>query len=132
MRNKDFFKDFTEASFQGYINHGLEERADGKVTLAIPKASEVAVFRSNPSWYWLTPNKAPVPPVKLIVGEDSIFYKQKFPQKMNARLGIAFEIHAGGHMFPLEYPDSVSKRVLEILASQSQAASKDRAELESA
>lgn len=132
LRQKAFFKDFTEASFQGYINHGLEERADGKVTLAIPKASEVAVFRSNPSWYWLTPNKAPKPPVTLIIGEDSVFYKQKFPQKVNARLGIHFETHPGGHMFPLEHPKSVSKRVLEILAAQSKASNQSRANSESA
>ncbi len=41
LRHKGFFKDFDERSFQGYIEHGLHERADGKVTLAIPKASEV-------------------------------------------------------------------------------------------
>lgn len=118
LRNKAFFKDFTDESFQGYIDHGLEDRADGKVTLAIPKANEVAIFRTNPSWYWLTPNKAPKPPVTLIIGEDSIFYKQKFPHKVKSRLGIDFKTHKGGHMFPLEYPDSVSKLVLELIVQQ--------------
>ncbi len=118
MRHKGFFKHFDERSFKGYIEHGLEERADGKVTLAIPKASEVAVFRTNPSWYWLTPNRAPKPPVTLIIGEDSIFLKRKFPQQIKARLGINFQTHKGGHMFPLEYPDSVSQQVLTLIAQQ--------------
>ncbi len=118
MRNKGFFKSFDERSFKGYIEHGLNERADGKVTLAIPKRNEVAVFRTNPSMYWLTPNKAPKPPAKLIIGEESIFMKRKFPHKIKARLGMDFQTHAGGHMFPLEHPESVSALVLDIIEQQ--------------
>ncbi|AGP48422.1 MULTISPECIES: alpha/beta fold hydrolase [unclassified Psychrobacter] len=118
LRNKGFFKDFTERSFQGYIEHGLHERADGKVTLAIPKASEVAVFRTNPSWYWLTPNRAPKVPVTLIIGEDSIFLKRRFPQQIKSRLRIPYITHAGGHMFPLEHPESVSEQVLALIEKQ--------------
>lgn len=118
LRHKGFFKDFTERSFQGYIEHGLHERADGKVTLAIPKASEVAVFRTNPSWYWLTPNRAPKVPVTLIIGEDSIFLKRRFPQQIKSRLRIPYITHAGGHMFPLEHPESVSEQVLALIKKQ--------------
>ncbi len=118
LRHKGFFKDFTERSFQGYIEHGLHERADGKVTLAIPKASEVAVFRTNPSWYWLTPNRAPKVPVTLIIGEDSIFLKRRFPQQIKSRLRIPYITHAGGHMFPLEHPKSVSEQVLALIEKQ--------------
>lgn len=118
MRHKGFFKDFDERSFQGYIDHGLHERADGKVTLAIPKASEVAVFRTNPSWYWLAPNRAPKPPVNLIIGEDSLFLKRRFPQQVKSRLGIPYETHAGGHMFPLEHPKSVALQVLALIQKQ--------------
>lgn len=118
MRDKSFFKNFDERSFKGYIEHGLHERADGKVTLAISKKSEVAVFRTNPSLYWLAPNQAPKPPVKLIIGQESIFLKRKFPQKIKARLGIDFQTHSGGHMFPLEYPESVSALVLEVIVQQ--------------
>lgn len=118
MRHKKFFKDFDERSFQGYIDYGLHERADGKVTLAIPKASEVAVFRTNPSWYWLAPNRAPKPPVTLIIGEDSLFLRRRFPQQVKSRLGIPYETHAGGHMFPLEHPKSVAVQVLKLIQKQ--------------
>ena len=118
LRHKGFFKGFDERSFQGYVEHGLHERADGKLTLAIPKDSEVAVFRTNPSLYWLTPNHAPKPPVTLIIGKESIFLKRKFPQQVKARLGIDYETHKGGHMFPLEYPDSVSALVLQVIEHQ--------------
>lgn len=118
LRHKGFFKHFDERSFEGYIQHGLQERADGKVTLAIPKASEVAVFRTNPSWYWLSPNRKPKPPVTLIIGEDSIFLKRRFPQQIQNRLGIPYQTHAGGHMFPLEHPQSVALQVLELIDQQ--------------
>ncbi len=118
MRGKGFFRDFDERSFKGYIEHGLHDRADGKVTLAITKESEVEVFRTNPSLYWLTPNTAPKPPAMLVIGEDSIFLKRKFPQQVKARLGIDFQTHQGGHMFPLEHPESVSARVLDIIEKQ--------------
>ncbi|SNT70213.1 alpha/beta fold hydrolase [Psychrobacter sp. LV10R520-6] len=118
LRHKGFFKSFDERSFQGYIEHGLHERADGKVTLAIPKASEVAVFRTNPSLYWLIPNCAPKPPVTLIIGKESLFLKRKFPQQIKARLGINYQTHEGGHMFPLEHPDSVSADVLDLIKQQ--------------
>ena len=118
LRHKGFFKHFDERSFQGYVKYGLHERADGKVTLAIPKSTEVNVFRTNPSWYWLAPNRSPKPPVTLVIGEDSFFLKRKFPQQIKARLGISYETHQGGHMFPLEYPESVSTKVLELIEQQ--------------
>lgn len=118
LRNKGFFKSFDDRVFECYINHGLQKRADGKVTLAIPKEVEVAVFRTNPSWYWLTPNRAPKPPLTLIIGEESEFLKHQFPQQVKARLGIRYETHKGGHMFPLQYPDSVSLQILEIIKKQ--------------
>ncbi|MEN6668869.1 alpha/beta hydrolase [Psychrobacter sp. B38] len=118
LRHKSFFKDFDERSFQGYIEHGLHERADGKVTLAIPKEVEVAVFRTNPSWYWLTPNRAPKLPVTLIIGEKSLFLKRHFPQQVKSRLGIPYKTHAGGHMFPLEHPESVAQQVLTLIQQQ--------------
>ena len=118
MRHKGFFKNFDERSFQGYIDYGLHQRADGKVTLAIPKSKEVAVFRTNPSWYWLAPNHAPKVPVTLIIGKDSIFLKRRFPQQVQSRLGIPYITHAGGHMFPLEYPESVAQQVLTLIEQQ--------------
>lgn len=97
------------------LNHNNETVP---VTLTIPKANEVAVFRTNPSWYWLTPNKPPHAPVMLIIGKQSIFLKRKFPQQVKARLNIPFRTHMGGHMFPLEYPESVAIMMLSCIAEQ--------------
>ena len=119
LRDKGIFKHFDERCFQGYIEHGLTDCEDGSVTLTIPKAAEVAIFRTNPSWYWLTPNKPPKVPVKLIIAEEGIFIKRKFPQKINKRLGIDYEIYPGSHMFPLEQPEQVASLVKQLIQQQS-------------
>lgn len=118
LRDKAFFRQFDERCFAGYIEHGLTDTEDGKVTLTIPKANEVAVFRTNPSWYWLTPNQPPKVPVTLVIGTDSLFLKHRFPQKINRRLGIPFVTHQGGHMFPLEHPESVVELVQSLIVKQ--------------
>lgn len=120
MRHKPFFKNFDERCFQGYIEAGLTETPDGKVTLSIPKDTEVKVFRTNPSWYWLTPNQPPACPVSIIVGQDSIFFKKQFPQKIEKRLKIHHLVHEGGHMFPLEFPESVALMIEQQIDKQAQ------------
>ncbi len=118
LRPKSFFKNFDERTFEGYLQHGLRDQPDGTVTLTIPKEAEVAVFRTNPSLYWLKPNKPPKKPVTLIIGDGSRFYEMGFPHKVRRRLSIPFKLHAGGHMFPLEYPDSVAQLILATIAEQ--------------
>lgn len=118
LRSKGFFKNFDPHAFEGYLQHGLRDQADGSVTLTIPKQAEVAVFRTNPSLYWLKPNKPPKRPVTLLIGDDSKFYEHHFPQKVRRRLSIPFKLHAGGHMFPLEHPDSVARTILATIAEQ--------------
>lgn len=117
---KAFFKNFDPRTLEGYIQHGLRDQADGTVTLTIPKEVEVAVFKTNPSLYWLKPNRPPKKPVTLLIGDRSQFYERQFPQKIQKRLSIPFKLHEGGHMFPLEHPDSVAQLILNTIVEQSQ------------
>lgn len=111
LRPKAFYRDFDERCFADFIKYGLQDTEDGQVTLTIPKAVEVAVFRTNPSLYWLKPHYPPAVLVKQIIGEESIFQKRGFPALIKQTMGIDYEIHPGGHMFPLEYPQSVVSRI---------------------
>jgi pimeloyl-ACP methyl ester carboxylesterase len=81
------------------------------VTLTIPKAVEVEIFRTNPSMFWLTPRRAPKIPVHLIAGRESQFYGRGFPQRLQKRLGIPYSVSEGGHMFPLEHPIETAKMI---------------------
>lgn len=110
LRTKGFYQHFDEDCFQAYIDHALcHDPKRGGVTLSIPKTAEVDIFRTTPSWWWL-PMAKPKIPVHLVVGEGSVFLKQKFPQRIQKKLGIPFSVVEGGHMFPLEHPlDTVEK-----------------------
>jgi len=57
-------------------------------------------------------------PVHLITAEQSHFYKQGLPQGMKKIYGIEFSVVEGGHMFPLEQPESISQSVKKIISAQ--------------
>lgn len=111
LRPRGFFAHFDQACFDAYIQHGLKDDPKGGVTLTIPKSVEVAVFRNNPSWFWLKPRRAPSVPAHLVVGQDSLFYQRGFPQRAQRQLGVPYSLSKGGHMFPLERPVQTAKIV---------------------
>ncbi len=118
LRPKDFYKNFSEPCFADFIEHGLSDTIDGQVTLTIPKAVEVAIFRTNPSLFWLKPTHLPAVPTQQLVGQDSIFLKRGFVDLVKDRMGIDYQVLKGGHMFPLEYPDSVVEHIKTAIHAQ--------------
>jgi carboxypeptidase C (cathepsin A) len=64
--------------------------------------------------WWLPMPKPPVP-VHLVVGSDSVFLKEKFPQVAKRKLAIPFSIVNGGHMFPLEHPRKTIEHVKSLI-----------------
>lgn len=118
LRPKGFYQHFDHDCFQAYIDYALtDDPARGGVTLTIPKADEVAIFRTNPSLCWL-PMPKPSIPVHLVVGDSSPFLKRQFPQIAQKKLGIPFTITQGGHMFPLEHPQTVAQLVKDLIIQQ--------------
>jgi len=120
LRRKSLFRNFDEQCFEDYIEHGLIERADGKVTLTVPVQSELAVFRLNPSWFWLDVQRPSVP-VQQLSGEDSQFIRYGFPQRLQKRAGISYHLTKGAHMFPLEHPELTVQLICELIAISSKA-----------
>lgn len=115
LRPKSLYQKFDESCFQAYIDYALVEDVErGGVTLTIPKAAEVAIFRSGPSSWWL-PHKKTQVPVHMVAGSESPFLQQKFPQMAEKKLGIPFTVIEGGHMFPLEHPDETVKVVKSLI-----------------
>ena len=110
LRSRGLFKTFDQQCFDAYIEHGLvEDQQRGGVTLTIPKMTEVEIFRTTPSLWWL-PQPKPKLPVDLVVGRDSQFMTYKFPHAVQKKFDIPFSVMQGGHMFPLEYPlETVAK-----------------------
>lgn len=118
LRHKSLFKNFDETCFQAYIDHGLIDHPDGSVTLTIPVDSEVAVFRTNPSWFWLH-LRPPKVPVQQLSGEDSQFIDHGFPQYLQQKIGVDYYLTKGAHMFPLEYPELTVQRIKELISRAS-------------
>lgn len=120
LRNKGFYRGFDDDCFKAYIAHALcPDPVRGGVTLTIPKAVEVAIFRTNPSWWWLSLRKKVPVPVDLWVGEDSLFYQRGFPEIAQKSLGIPYQVVQGGHMFPLEHPLQAIEYVRQSIAKHS-------------
>ena len=115
LRPKGFYQHFDADCFQAYIDYALtNDPQQGGVTLTIPKEDEVAMFRTTPSLWWL-PTPKPEIPVHLVVGNDSVFFKQKFPQSVKKKLGIPFSVVNGGHMFPLEHPLETVEKISSLI-----------------
>lgn len=116
LKSKPLFAKFDERCFANYIEYGLTAQADGTATLTIPKMTEVAIFRTIPSLYWLKSIR-PARPVQMIVGANSHF-GQMGSYRTLAKDGLHIQTVAGSHLFPLEYPDACATQILQAIASQ--------------
>lgn len=115
LRPKGFYQHFEAHCFQAYIDHALkDDPLRGGVELTIPKMDEVEIFRTNPSLWWL-PQVKPQVPVHLVVAEKGPFLARKFPQQVQKKFDIPFEVFKGGHMFPLEHPVEVVNLVKQLI-----------------
>lgn len=111
LRNKALFKPFDERCFKLYIKHGFVSTADGKVTLAIPKTVEVAIFRTIPSLYWYQ-SINPKRPMTIIAGKDSHFTHIGSYRDAENKFALTVRYVDGGHMFVLERPDAIADEIL--------------------
>ena len=118
LRPKGFYRDFDADCFQAYIEHALtDDPVRGGVSLSIPKDDEVAIFRTNPSWWWL-PMARPKIEIDLLVGDQSPFLKHGFPQGCQKKLGIPYHLSPGAHMFPLEPPLETVAAIKDLIVKQ--------------
>ncbi|UNT63611.1 alpha/beta hydrolase [Acinetobacter towneri] len=119
LRHNRLFKKFDAQCFEDYFASGIQVDAQrGGVTLTIPKRVEAEIFRTVPAWWWRTPRKAPDVPVHLITAKHSPFYLQGLPQGMQKTYGIEFSVVEGGHMFPLENPETTATHVQQLIQKQ--------------
>lgn len=117
LGSKSFYKDFDPECFQHYIDYALtEDPVRGGVELTISKYDEVALFNTNPSWYWLPQPKTKVPAL-LIVPKGSPFLQYKFPQQVGKKFNVPMHMAEGGHMFPLEHPLEVAALIKRLALS---------------
>lgn len=102
LGKKKFFQAFDPDCFDDYLRFGLTDCAQG-VCLAIPVATEVAIFRTTPHDSWRYRSTLKVPGV-LLSGAASEFAASGFAERMARHHHLRHITVEGGHMFPLEKP----------------------------
>lgn len=109
LGSKKFFQAFDPECFEDYIQHGLCDTENG-VTLTIPVAHEVAIFRTTPTdaWRYRAPLKVPA---AFIAGAESDFVKAGFGARMANHHHMPYQLSPGGHMFPLEHPEKTAAAI---------------------
>ena len=117
LLQRKFFQEWDADCFADYIRFGLQDHATGGVSLSIPKASEVAIFRSMPSLWWLPFIQTASMPVDMLIGRDSPFIKHIDRQKLRKKLAIEYHLSQGGHMFPLQYPQQTAAQIKALIAA---------------
>ena len=110
LRGKRLFKDFTEESFQAYIQHALIETNEGQVTLAIDLETELALFRTAPDDLWRYRKPLQIPGLYL-TAEDSDFASRPFAARLSRTAGMDYKVLKGGHLFPQENPEGTAQTV---------------------
>ena len=91
-----------------------DDHLRGGVELTIPKMTEVEIFRTNPSLWWM-PQAKPMIPVEMLIASKGPFLKMRFPQKAQKKFGTPFQVFEGSHMFPLEHPVEVAEKIKTLL-----------------
>ena len=114
LRGKRLFKDFTEQSFQAYIQHGLVDTDDGQVTLAIDLETELSLFRTAPDDLWRYRQPLAMPGLYL-TAQESEFSSQPFAARLSKTAGMDYRVLAGGHLFPLEDPEGTAQTITDWL-----------------
>ena len=107
FQKKSFFKKFSSECLSDYCEFGLKEESGG-ITLSIPVKEECSLFNATPHNLDFM-GSDDLPPIiyfqanrRVVTSQSSI---NRFVRKFNAKK-ILIE---GGHMFPMERPESSSE-----------------------
>ena len=114
LKNNGLFKRFSPESLKAYFDYGIKEDASGRASLSLPVEEEVGLFRTTPHHLdFLCPKK--LPPLLYVQANKRVVTNQhsidRFVQKFK---GTKMSIE-GGHLFPLETPESSSGEVLSMI-----------------
>lgn len=116
LSKKKFFQSFDPDCFEDYLLFGFTN-VEGGVSLTIPVATEVAIFRTTPHDAWRYRRPLKVPGV-LLTGAHSEFAGTGYGERLARHHRLRHEQVEGGHMFPLEKPlltaDTIQRCLQEI------------------
>ena len=114
-RQKKVFADLSDEVLWDYLNFGLKERADGKVTLAFSKEWEAHFFSRLPP-IWENLRRLQTPTFGLRGEYSNTLFLPQWKKWQNLRPEHQFlEVKNTGHLLPLEKPALVAEKILTYL-----------------
>ena len=121
LRRPNFFGDYTEAfqfhrkaraftnfsdeALWGYIRAGFGEREDG-VALRFSREWEAEIYMSAP-WVWSKLKRLNVPTLGLVGEQSDVVSQPVIERWKKAQRDVSIVVMQGGHLFPLESPQSI-------------------------
>ena len=117
-RSKRPFADITDEVLWDYIRAGTRPAPEGGVRLAFPREWEAGIYASVP-WIWPSVRRVKLPTLGLCAETDSVLSPAAL--RRWARLQPHAELHTcpGGHLLPMEQPESTAGFVIDFLQRQS-------------
>ncbi|ORY02340.1 alpha/beta-hydrolase [Basidiobolus meristosporus CBS 931.73] len=122
LMSKTFFNTWDARVIEEYVNHGMYQTPDGKITLKCPPKQEAATFAGSPnaSAYCYEQLHTIQIPVLFVGGKNSntIFPEMiaNFARKTNRGVG---RIVPGQHLIPQEHPENTARLITSFLDEQS-------------
>lgn len=113
LRGKALFAEFTDACLQDYIDYGLEKNSEGYF-LRFDRHTEYLIYRTIPHGLTQYEGKLVVP-ASLIYGDKSTIVDRLDIRYMKKHYNIIGHQVKGSHMFPMEHPEPVAKKIFTIL-----------------
>lgn len=117
-RRKDFFADWDEEAFEGYLDCGLRECADGNIALACAPEVEAALFESAHSLDLQAVASQVRAPALLLWAERGSFSLDFYRQMAACMSQARVETIAAGHLVPMEQPQLVVAHIRALLAGR--------------
>lgn len=112
FRRRALFRRFDPACLEDYLDAGLEPDGEGW-RLRFRPSVEVALFRTTPGNLWRYPRLS-VPGAVINAAESGPMF-HRAGRRHARRHRMRHEMVPGGHLFPLEQPDTSAGRVMAVL-----------------
>lgn len=112
LRNKFLFKNFSDESFNNYIQHGFKDDKNG-ITLRFKKEVETRVFALTPPFYSRV--NLEVPNYYLYATHGDIADTRPIQSIKHLFPNTTFIPFKGAHLFPLEQTEKCGKKIVTLL-----------------
>ena len=111
---RSLFKPFDKRCLHDYVQHGITEK-NNQLELVFDAQVEADIFRNLATNLSQYKNKLTIPATLIYGTHTDVFPHEMFTKFVKLNPKITLETIEGGHMFPLESPEAVAKRISEII-----------------